>query len=314
MSGARDKTPILITGAHRSGTTWVGKVLTQNPKIAYVSEPLHLNHSLGVLKQPVDVWYQYICDENGDQFYSAYQNTIRFNYQLSDELKNIKDLKSAGKLVLDLISFFSNKIAVRQVLLKDPFAVVSVPWFLKHLNAKVIVMVRHPLSFISSLQRLGWRFDFNNILGQPLLMRDYLESFRTDMIRVNQQNGDIIAQGILLWRMIYSIVDQYKDQGLDIMIVRHEDISRKPKKVFTEICVYLGIDLSENINQAILKSTQTSNPSEISENNEHTVFLNSIANLSNWKKRLTESDVLRVLSGTQDIAENYYQQEEWKEW
>lgn len=314
MSGIREKAPILITGAHRSGTTWVGKVLSQDPQIAYVSEPLHLNHSLGIFKQSVNAWYQYICDENGEEFNSAYQEIIRFKYQLSDELKNIRNLNSAGKLVRDLISFLSNRLSERRILLKDPFAVVSVPWFLSQLDAKVVIMVRHPLSFVSSLHRLGWQFDFENILQQPLLMRDYLESFRKDMNQVNQQNEDIISQGILLWRMIYSIVDQYRDQDLDIMIVRHEDLSRTPNKIFAEICDYLGIVLSENINVAIHRSTQNSNPPEIKENNEHAVNLNSIKNLSNWRKRLTESEVLRIVSGTQDIVGKYYLREEWKEW
>lgn len=314
MSGALEKAPILITGAHRSGTTWVGKVLSQDPQIAYVSEPLHLDHSLGVLKQPVDTWYQYICDENGEQFYSAYQDTIRFNYQLRDGLKNIKDFTSAGKLVRDLFSFSSNRLYDKRILLKDPFAVVSVPWFLDQLNARVVIMVRHPLSFVSSLHRLGWQFDFENILQQPLLMRDYLESFRDDMIQVKQQNEDIISQGILLWKMIYSIVEQYKDQGLNVMIIRHEDLSRTPQKIFVEICDYLGIVSSENINKAIHRSTQNSNPSELEENYEHTIYLNSVKSLSNWKKRLKESDVLRIVSGTQGVAGNFYLREEWKEW
>ena len=314
MSGSRDMTPILITGAHRSGTTWVGKVIAQGPRIAYLSEPLHVNHSLGVLSQPVDNWYQYICDENGEQFYSAYQNTIQQRFQLKNEIRNIKNINSAGKLVRDQISFLSNRISNRRTLLKDPFAVLSVPWFLKHLNAKVVVMVRHPLSFISSLQRLGWPFDFDNFLQQSLLMRDYFEPFRQDMLQLNQKKEDIIGQGILLWRMIYSVVDQFKQQDLNIMIVRHEDISRTPKRIFSEICDYLKIDFSEKIEMAILRSTHDKNPSEVSDNNEHAVLLDSLKNLSNWKKRLTDEDVLRIISGSQDIADIYYPREEWKEW
>ncbi len=31
--------PILVTGTHRSGTTWVGKMLAAGPSTAYISEP-----------------------------------------------------------------------------------------------------------------------------------------------------------------------------------------------------------------------------------------------------------------------------------
>ncbi len=160
----------------------------------------------------------------------------------------------------DQISFLSNRISNRRALLKDPFAVLSVPWFLKQLDAKVVIMIRHPLSFISSLQRLEWPFDFDNILQQPLLMRDYFEPFRQEMLQINQKKEDIIGQGILLWRMIYSVVDRFQQQDLNMMIVRHEDISRTPTGLFSEICDYLKLEFSENIEVAILRSTHDTKP------------------------------------------------------
>ena len=56
--------PILVTGAHRSGTTWVGKVLCASGEAAYISEPLNLWHRPGIMGAPVAGWYTYITDEN----------------------------------------------------------------------------------------------------------------------------------------------------------------------------------------------------------------------------------------------------------
>ena len=39
--------PILVTGAHRTGTTWVGKMLSANSQTAYMSEPLNVLHRPG---------------------------------------------------------------------------------------------------------------------------------------------------------------------------------------------------------------------------------------------------------------------------
>jgi hypothetical protein len=314
MSSSTDTTPILITGAHRTGTTWVGKVLAEDSQIAYVSEPLHLNHSLGVLSEPVDGWYQYICDENGDRFLDAYGDTIQFRYKIWKAIQHINGIKSAGKVVIDQASFLANRLQKKRILLKDPFAIFSVPWFIDRLNTKTVIMVRHPLSFISSLHRLGWCFDFNDLLNQQLLMQDYLEPFREEMIQANRSKEDIVAQGILLWRIIYSIVGSYIDRKFDVLIVRHEDISMMPEKKFSDIKDYLGIGESEAINKAIWHSTQAGNPAEVSENNEHAVFLDSRANLQNWKKRLTEEDTKRIVSGTQDVAGDFYRPEEWSKW
>jgi hypothetical protein len=314
MSSSTDTAPILITGAHRTGTTWVGKVLAEDSQIAYVSEPLHLNHSPGVLSEPVYGWYQYICDENGDRFLDAYGDTIQFRYKIWKAIQHINGIKSAGKVVIDQASFLANRLQKKRILLKDPFAIFSVPWFIDRLNTKTVIMVRHPLSFISSLHRLGWCFDFNDLLNQPLLMQDYLEPFREEMIQANRSKEDIVAQGILLWRIIYSIVGSYIDRKFDVLIVRHEDISMMPEKKFSDIKDYLGIGESEAINKAIRHSTQAGNPAEVSENNEHAVFLDSRANLQNWKKRLTEEDITRIVSDTQDVAGNFYKPEEWSKW
>lgn len=55
----------------------------------------------------------------------------------------------------------------KRALLKDPFAVFSVPWFAKKLNCQIVITVRHPAAFASSLQRLGWNFDFKDLLDHP---------------------------------------------------------------------------------------------------------------------------------------------------
>ncbi len=306
--------PILITGAHRTGTTWVGKMLALDPGITYISEPLHLDHSRGVLSQPVENWYDYICDENSSQFKEAYKDTIQFKYQLWMAIRHLRNIKAAGKVIRDSSVFISSRLLKRRALLKDPFAVLSVPWFISALDSKVVIMVRHPIPFVSSLKRLGWSFDFNHLLDQSLLMRDHYEPFRSEMVHANQNEQDIIGQGILLWRMIYTLVHQYKIQSVDIQLIRHEDLSQRPLPEFEAIYQQLGITFSNQIEEKIIMSTQTSNPNEIAEYDEHTVRLNSLANLRNWKKHLTDLEIERIVNGTRDVVKDFYELGEWKSW
>jgi hypothetical protein len=175
-------------------------------------------------------------------------------------------------------------------------------------------MVRHPIPFVSSLKRLGWSFDFNNLLNQPLLMRDHYESFRSEMVHTNQNEQDIVGQGILLWKMIYTLVHQYKTRGVDIQLIRHEDLSQRPLPIFEVIYQQLGITFSHQIEEKIIMSTQTSNPNEVAEYDEHAVRLNSLANLRNWKKRLTDLEIERIVNGTRDVVKNFYELGEWKSW
>jgi len=309
-----DMKPILITGAHRTGTTWAGKILSLDPGITYLSEPLHLDHSRGVFTQPVETWYCYICDDNGAQFKSAFHNTIQFKYQLWMAIQHLRNWRAAGKIVRDLPIFLTSRLLKRRALLKDPFAVLSVPWFISTFDAQVVIMVRHPIPFVSSLKRLGWNFNFNHLLNQPLLMRDHFESFRSEMIHSKQDEHDIVGQGILLWRMIYTLVHEYKNQGFDIQLIRHEDLSQRPLLIFEELYQQLGISFSHRIEEKIIMSTQTSNPNEVAEYNEHAVRLNSLANLRNWKKRLTDLEIDRIVTDTRDVVKEFYELGEWKSW
>jgi LPS sulfotransferase NodH len=60
--------PILVTGMPRSGTTWVGRMLTASGCVGYINEPFNLAVSPGTFRIPVDYWYVYISPENEARF------------------------------------------------------------------------------------------------------------------------------------------------------------------------------------------------------------------------------------------------------
>ena len=62
---------------------------------------------------------------------------------------------------------------------------------------------------MSSLKRLGYVFDFSDLTQQPLLMRERLGRFRSEIEDAVHSPADIIERGSLLWKTIYSVVDEY---------------------------------------------------------------------------------------------------------
>src|SRR5574342_631561 len=86
MPGEHNLSPILVTGAHRSGTTWAGKMLAADADTAYISEPLNVLHRPGVFKTKVKYWYQYICDDNEGDYLPAFQGLLDYDYHLWDEI------------------------------------------------------------------------------------------------------------------------------------------------------------------------------------------------------------------------------------
>ena len=304
-----DSTPILVTGAHRSGTTWVGRMLASNPQTAYISEPLNVLHRRGVYRAEVKYWYQYITPENESQYLPAFHELLDFKYHLFDEIKSIRSRKDFLRMGRDLAIFMNGKMRNQRAVLKDPFAVFSAPWFAQKLNCRVVITVRHPAAFASSLKRLNWPFNFHDLLNQSLLMRDHLEDDRAEM--ESMPADDFISQSALLWRMIYRAVDSMRRAHPDFKIVRHEDLSLDPVAGYKSLYESLGLNFTDKVRDTILNSSSSENPTELSKKKAHSVKLDSRANMDNWKKRLTLEEISRIRKLTEDVSHLFYPDNNW---
>ena len=301
--------PILVTGAHRSGTTWVGRMLAADANTAYVSEPLNVLHRPGIFRAKVSRWYQYICDENEKEFLPAYEELLDFDYHLWGEIRSIRSRKDFLRMGRDFLVFYNGSLHGQRALLKDPFAVFSLPWFAKRLNCRVVVTVRNPGAFASSLKRLNWSFDFKDLLEQPLLMRDHAGEYQDEMR--SMKADDVIGQASLLWKIIYRSVHAARELNPGFIAVRHEDLSRDPVSGYRDLYAKLGLDFTRKVEEIILNSSSSENPAELSRKKVHSVKLDSRANVDNWKKRLTEEEIERIHKMTEGAASLFYADGEW---
>ncbi len=257
-SSPKSTSPILVTGAHRTGTTWVGKMLSAGGEAAYISEPLNVLHRPGVFSAPIRHWYTYICAENEADYLPAFQQTLAFQYHAPDELRALQSRKDALRMGRDWTTFIAGKLGKKRPLLKDPFAVFSAPWFAERLGCQVVITVRHPAAFASSLKRLDWPFEFKDLLEQPLLMKHLLEPFRSAIETVSPV--DIIAQAGLLWKIIYQIVAGFEGKFPDFITVHHEDLSLDPMDGYRTLYEQLGLAYNAEAQQAVRDSSSPANP------------------------------------------------------
>ena len=301
--------PILVTGAHRTGTTWVGKMLAASPHVAYISEPLNVWHRPGVLGAPVAKWYTFIDDANEAAYLSAFREMLSFRYGLLREIGSIRSRKDFLRMGRDLSIFLRGRLTGHRPLIKDPFAIFAAPWFAKRFGCRVVITVRHPAGFASSLKRLNWSFDFNDLLSQPALMDTYLDADRVSMESVSAD--DIIGQASLLWRMIYRVVARMINLYPSFIVVRHEDLSRDPVSGYRDLYAALDLDFTPKVEQAIVGASSSDNPTELSKKKAHAVKLDSRANLDNWKKRLQAGEIARIREITGKVSNLFYSDEEW---
>ena len=149
----------------------------------------------------------------------------------------------------------------------------SAPWFAKEFDSQVVITVRHPAAFASSLKRLGWNFDFNDLLVQPLLLRDWLGAYTEEMRSLPAE--DVIGQSALLWRMIYEVVAECQKEHPEFFVVRHEDLSLAPVDAFAQLYEQLGLPFTKQAETTIMQSSASENPKELGTKDPYVTRLDS---------------------------------------
>ena len=309
---------ILVTGLPRTGTSWVGKMLQAGGEVVYVNEPLNPQHppgrSPGVLNAEVSHRFQYICADNDERWVAAFSDTLRLRYRPVAELRRNHRPYDLARLVKYGTAFTAGRLQHRRALIDDPFAVLSSAWFAERLGCQVVVCVRHPVSFVGSWQRLGWKADLHALLGQPLLLRDLLGQY-TDEMRALADSPDTLAKAALLWRITYDSLAKLAERPPHrLSLRRYEDLATDPVPGFRELYGLCGLTWTGQVEQRVIAATTGRADTErrfawsLRGGLSRTAFrpMDSRAALQTYRDRLTPAEINRVRDLTADVARHYY--------
>ncbi|MCK2213218.1 sulfotransferase [Actinomadura sp. ATCC 31491] len=231
--------PVLVTGLPRSGTSWAGRMLTAGGSLVYVNEPLNPQHPPGrcpgVLAAEVTHRFQYICDDNDDLWLPAFRDTVALRYRWPAELRANRRPYDLARLLRYGTAFAHGRLTGRRALLDDPFAVLSAGWFARRLGCRVIALVREPVSFVASWQRLGWDADLRDLLDQPLLVRDHPEV--AALGPALDRALDPVARIAALWRATRAVLARTPG----ILVVPYESLAADPLAGFRRLYAHAGL-------------------------------------------------------------------------
>lgn len=303
--------PILITGAHRSGSTWVGQMVGKSAEVCYIFEPFNKDFGPGVCRAVFDAWFPYVTAENEEPYRQCISEILDYKFHFFKELLLIKT-KSQARLWWE--NFFRIHIAElkkQRILFKDPIAFFSAPWLAQAFDFQVVVLIRHPAAFAGSLKRLQWHFPFQDFLKQTLLMTGPLYRFKEEIEKAAQGAPDIIEQAALLWKIIYARVLDYQQEHPDWIFLRHEDISLDPVSEFKSLYDALGLTFTSGIEQHIREYSAGTNPKERPDAKATFLKRDSKENIAGWKKHMLPGDIERIKQITADVAPHFYSESEW---
>lgn len=303
--------PILVTGSHRSGTTWVGRMLCQSGEAGYLHEPFNPNRSPGWFREPLPYWFMHITHENEDAYAASVQDMIDFRYPVVAALARSRSVKQVVRQFPEITRSVAYRIKGVRPLVKDPMALFSSEWLADRFNMDVVVMIRHPAAFVSSIKRLNWGFDYErNWLAQEPLMRDLLADF-ADQLSGYRGEVDLVGEGIVLWNALYDVVSRYRQRRPGWSFVKYEDLADEPAGGFRALYEQLGLRWDAQVEERIGSYARAGNPSEVAPWRRRAIRRDSRAAKATWRHRLTAQEIERVRAGTAEVATRFYSDADW---
>lgn len=251
----------MIAGLHRSGTTYVGNVLNQLSQVSVLHEPF--NFRQGVRGAPPFYSYYGENAETDRQLELFADQVFCMRGEWNREAAGGKWLRRLGWRLTGswpgvrwaIVKFrFKLGVGTRYVCWKDPFLTFMLPLLVRKYDAKVVFLIRHPCALYRSQGQHNWFVDFSQLSMQQGLFSQYLSDVSEDVLeRAASDNALGIA---LLWKAMVRYIISQRQDGVELHLVRHEDLCATAVDVFRGVFSFLGIPFGDAVRLHIEKTTQ----------------------------------------------------------
>jgi hypothetical protein len=272
-------------------------MLGASDEVGYIHEPFNIHRGPGMCRMRFPYWFMYIRPGTEGPVAADFRRLLAFHYNYRAQLFSIRSSDDLRALVRDGSRFLRFRMRHARPLLKDPMAVFSAEWIAETFDAQVVVIIRHPAAFASSIKLDGWAHPFSHFVNQPALVEDHLRPFRDEIEAFAHTEHDILEQAALLWRLVHGTIAEY--------------LSRHPLEGFESLYNSLNLPFTGPVREAIQRSTSSSNSADRDPDGRLFLARDSRANVDNWRRRLTPDEVARVHSRVADVSQFFYSEEEW---
>lgn len=303
--------PILVTGSHRSGTTWTGRMLTLSGEALEVHEPFNPHIYKTWFRHQAPVWFQHVDGVNADRWAPEVARVVEFRPAVAAIALRGRSPRALARAAQTALSARRARRTGQRALLKDPIAFFAAEWLAERFGTRNVVLVRHPAAFASSLSRLDWKFDFANLACQERLLAGDLEAFAGEIRAAARDRLDVIDQAVLLWRIFTARTLHYRAAHPDWIVLRYEDLANDPANAFARLYGQLGLTWSPAVRERIEGASGAGNVAEVAAGDRGGVERHSSEAMWTWLRRLTPDQVARVRAGTADLAPAFYGEGDW---
>ncbi len=307
---------ILVTGANRSGTTWVGKMLNFSGDLLEVSEPFnYLNGQSRIVGQcPFVQHYPYVQSSEASRVKKYIDRKIVYS-----TYKSIQGGRSFRELVSKSCKAINNlrrlRCGVVVPLIKDPIALLSAEWVAREYQSQVVVMIRHPAAYVSSIKRVNWRMPLSVFLSQPKFMEtipaNLVSEVEEKAMSGQESSGYNLEDAALCWKVFHSVIKRYQTEHPEWIFLRHEDLCQDYLSGFRDLFYQLSLRWSDEVGEMIHNHCGSQNSLSL-DSRVHILKRDSALTRDYWKINLRKDEVARVRKITAEIADVFYDGSSWQ--
>lgn len=217
--------PVLVTGVPRSGTTWLARTLADFRRTSLPGrEPMNPRGSQHGLGGTLTRWTR-VTDPTPRQ--RAAVKTAFWGV-------NPRSFSRYGHHQWGAL------LPGQRVIIKDPFALLSLPMLTAQTHAQVVLVYRHPGAVLSSYRRMGWAPSLDELaasLSQDGWSSELREALGPGLSHAGQ--GDEVDQMAALWSTLHELA--LSDLPSDVIVVSHEEAAGGGERSRAQLLRALGM-------------------------------------------------------------------------
>lgn len=312
LSVDKIKNWIFVTGVPRSGTTFVGTVLSMPLEVDYIHEPFNPMCGLPEMNR----WYRYVRPSLDTEEMKSYHDSTKSIFDYDFTLKSLvpetnswytkvtkRLIGSRGPFYLRLAKLNPfHKAAV----IKDPTGNLLTEYLYLYFRVKPVIVIKHPASFVASLKRLNWWPNPSKLSNQPYLIKDY---FSDEADFPTKVWPDPVLAAAAFWRIVYKVLLTQSSKYPDWQVITHEKLSQEPVTTFKRLYEVLELPWSESIKRRILKLTQGNRSAEARKGIVQDFQRNSANIFAMRRDSLSLEERRAIFEVVEDIALQIYPRE-----
>ncbi len=300
--------PILVTGSHRSGSTWVGRLLTLAPQAHYVHEPLNPGVLPSWFGSPAEHTWEHL--PAGDPRWSRIDRVVSLRFPARAAFADSRRRHGFVGTSKRTIRLVQGAVGARRqgarALVKDPFMLFNSDEFVRRYDGRVVYTVRNPAAFVSSLLRLDWRFDFANWADQPRLMEEHLAPWADEIREAAADPPPMFEHACLAWRVIHGyMANDHEASPEGKTLVHHEQLSKHVAEELPQLYSALGLVYSPEV-EAGMRALTTGGTADVTRSEVNQLHRDSATTADAWRQRLSEEQVAEAFRQTQPEAGRLY--------